>query len=1519
MNISDMFLKGREPKMTLTQITSVTSYRLLFTILVLSLLLSPLFTGSALARERNRVIAIPVMFENDGKPILLAQKITILPAKDPSAPKVAFNFDVKNTIDTVMDISTSGTLPVPAPGFELQWSGIQKYEAFMQIYLRRYNRNYSAYGGLGFAGASELTFLDRKLSGPTFSTVSNSTWYSGTSDLYSGREYVYGTIVDFPEYDQLDFSPPVLNVEIPEAPLPENTRSIWLQGAVTDDSHISAILIDDAEGTFSPIREQNGAFRAKCRLNSEGITNIAFHMWDDEGNYNTEQRQISVNSTTFEHFLSINTPADGYYLDNRTFSVTGTLALTSTSNVAQILVNGQSAQYSNTAENSVSYQCTTTAPLDGLFDVNVEAEDIYGNRDKLSRLVVVDTVPPSIDHNIPWLGVTGRNFLVEGIVDEENIKYFEFDYRITNLDDKYFSLTGAGGFPRFVCYDFASHSITNQITCFTDNAGPLVKDLSSTTPVFKSERTGWLSGTDMPLPLADPYQEITEQPTELTAITLEGKVYVLGIWHDPDTLSSNQVYDPLADSWIELQPMNEARTALSIAVGNNRIYSFGGWNGFTYVDTTEIYDPETNTWSLGPVLPSGRGGCAIVSVGTKIYLFGGESGTPWQSTYLDDVLCLDTLTNTWSNIASIPTPRKFAAASVLGNKIYLVGGTDQQNEQLSTNEVFNLDTGTWSQLPDMPTYRSHLALSSFDGKIYAIGGVNPLISEENLRTVEFYDPLSASWETGPSMCEPRNSNCATVLEDSIYVFGETNKHYIVGESYHKIAAERFFKGLYVTDMTGYIYDSRGIEYFTVGGLEPSISGRTFTINELPTQNSPTNGGAGIKIIARDSYDNITESSDLIPPDLNILHPVEGQILSTSVVEFYGTFSDSNINYIKVGSSIAEIDGTTFTCKLTLSDRSHRISVVAYDTSLNKVSKQVSITVETAPPVIAISFPPDGYTTGAYELTVTGTVTDSSGVNNVFINGIEAVIDGTTFEAIVPVSMGENTITATATDIPGNVSEATVTAIVNERPDLVVSNITYEPSSGITSEMTVTMKATIENIGLQPSAASAATFKVDGTKFQTVSFDALQVGESIIIEAIWDATAGLHSIEVGADWNDTVDELSEDNNNLSVNLPEVQDLTPPEDVTGLSIYCYDDKLVFSWTHSANSQNDLAWYRAYFNGSATPTIISSTMPGYLKEGLSKATSYGTFKVTAVDFTGNESAGKTIGAVTLLNAPVSLEARPGQRFVGLTFDGSPCPPALVSKYRIYKETAPFSTIAGLQPAIEVTGTSHTFYGLDDNVTYHFAVTAVNSVNCEHDSGSVIEATAGADVEGPVITLATVTDWDSPSTPLIDGFLFENTSTINVTLTDLSGVSRVEFLVDGTVLHTDYSGLNANFLWYIANSTDGAHTFTIRAYDTANNLTERSHPIVVALAPPMAPVIVSPVNGTITPDNSVIVTGTSEPSSQVLLYNNSAYTGRAISADLTGAFSSRLTLTEGANSLTAAASTRAGVNFLFDIVAFP
>ncbi len=364
-----------------------------------------------------------------------------------------------------------------------------------------------------------------------------------------------------------------------------------------------------------------------------------------------------------------------------------------------------------------------------------------------------------------------------------------------------------------------------------------------------------------------------------------------------------------------------------------------------------------------------------------------------------------------------------------------------------------------------------------------------------------------------------------------------------------------------------------------------------------------------------------------------------------------------------------------------------------------------------------------------------------------------------------------------------------------------------------------------------------------------------------------------------------------------------DTQPPEDVTSLQARPFVDRLAFTWAPSANTAGDLAGYRVHVNGDDTGAALDPAQKSLEQTGLGPGIPC-SVTVKAIDSSGNVSGGVSLSAMTLLRSPTDVTAQPADGKVTLSWTDVQ-PRASLREYRVYVSQAPFTSVSGMTPRARTTGTRAGAAGLTNGIPCHLAVTAVNADGAENPDVISVSGTPQGDREGPVISDVRFNDG-----PLSPGAVIRGSGSFTVSAADPAGMSRVEFLMDGALRHTD-PGVSSRYAypWSILSVEDGSHLLAIRACDTLGNVSTITIGLEVAMSPPGAPILTGPAQGTLTNRAAVTVSGSAEKGSEVLLFNNDLPFGKAVGVDLEGRFSSTLTLAEGPNRIQAAARNRGGI----------
>jgi N-acetylneuraminic acid mutarotase len=296
---------------------------------------------------------------------------------------------------------------------------------------------------------------------------------------------------------------------------------------------------------------------------------------------------------------------------------------------------------------------------------------------------------------------------------------------------------------------------------------------------------------------------IPQGEEEVYGTAAGGKVYVMGGlgvfpgWEPKQMLWS---FDPATNEWTKLPNIPEGIHHPGFAAVGNKLYSVagftiarpagGGLPAWVASKSLWIYDIDAKSWSKGPDLPTPRGGLQAVAVGTKIYAIGGAKNpdystpelrpnVPVENVATNEVF--DTATNTWSPAAPMLTARNHHGAVLIDGKIYVVGGRIGStfiiglSNNVSTNEVYDIEKNTWASVLGMPTPRSGVGVAVLNGRMHVLGGeayLNDLVG--TYRTHEAFDPKTNSWQRLPPMPTPRHGLAVAEVGGRMYAVSGSN-------------------------------------------------------------------------------------------------------------------------------------------------------------------------------------------------------------------------------------------------------------------------------------------------------------------------------------------------------------------------------------------------------------------------------------------------------------------------------------------------------------------------------------------------------------------------------------------------------------------------------------------------------------------------------------------------------------------------------------------------------------------------
>ena len=243
------------------------------------------------------------------------------------------------------------------------------------------------------------------------------------------------------------------------------------------------------------------------------------------------------------------------------------------------------------------------------------------------------------------------------------------------------------------------------------------------------------------------------------------------------------------EKWHVISELPTLRSGFSTAVVDGKIYLIGGTpfrnrRGPYGLSTVEVYDPQTNSWEQVADMPTPRTSTETAVVNGTLYVCGGYNGIDNRLVnlkFLDIVEAYDPQTDTWTRKQGMSGARIDFGMGVVAGKIYSMGGyihlLDKEPEapwRIDLVETYNPATDTWMKRAKMQRRRDGFGVGVVNNHIYTIGGRGwPQVGPGGpfLKVIEAYNPKINRWEWKNEMPDLRLAFSTVVLDDVIYLIG----------------------------------------------------------------------------------------------------------------------------------------------------------------------------------------------------------------------------------------------------------------------------------------------------------------------------------------------------------------------------------------------------------------------------------------------------------------------------------------------------------------------------------------------------------------------------------------------------------------------------------------------------------------------------------------------------------------------------------------------------------------------------
>lgn len=218
-----------------------------------------------------------------------------------------------------------------------------------------------------------------------------------------------------------------------------------------------------------------------------------------------------------------------------------------------------------------------------------------------------------------------------------------------------------------------------------------------------------------------------------------------------------------------------ARVAVLVVIAVGAVLlPFWGWQGLrrhkarTYSDRmVSMASPqraEADRWALAGPMQMARSRLAVVTYEDSLLAIGGETAEGVTGA----VEALSPVVQVWGSLADKPTAVANVSAAVIGGRVFVPGGTDDNGAAVGVLEAYEPGADRWVSLSPMPAGRYGYGLAAMDGKLYLFGGMGETGVQHD---VIVYDPALDRWSQYGAWPDAAAFMAVAVRDGTAYLLG----------------------------------------------------------------------------------------------------------------------------------------------------------------------------------------------------------------------------------------------------------------------------------------------------------------------------------------------------------------------------------------------------------------------------------------------------------------------------------------------------------------------------------------------------------------------------------------------------------------------------------------------------------------------------------------------------------------------------------------------------------------------------
>jgi N-acetylneuraminic acid mutarotase len=387
-------------------------------------------------------------------------------------------------------------------------------------------------------------------------------------------------------------------------------------------------------------------------------------------------------------------------------------------------------------------------------------------------------------------------------------------------------------------------TFTSGITDYT----PYYTDQSSasttpSSPVKKSAGIPWQSqwgfnsSTQNDITNWSSTNNLTDTVSDAASLVTKSYIYILGGYSRNSAINTIQraSFDSdgnLSSSWSNVGTLPISNESMGYIATKGRFYLIGGNSSSGYLTT--VYSTSINTdGSLGDFrsetpLPNKRHFPVCFVIKEKLYVVGGmDENVKLTNTVYKAIVNNDGSLTEWTTLPNFPTSFYSGTPLLIKDRIYIFGLNDDSSNPKNYYTTYDSDgnIGSWTYVSDMPNNIGFSAIVCTDNYVFSIGGYdygNNKSTNAAYRAPILSDGSIGSWTQISDLPIAAGFAQLVIAGNKIYYIGGYN-----GSTYlNTVYSATFTSG--ITDYTPYYTDQQNTSSTSSTFCLPDLTSRSNT-------------------------------------------------------------------------------------------------------------------------------------------------------------------------------------------------------------------------------------------------------------------------------------------------------------------------------------------------------------------------------------------------------------------------------------------------------------------------------------------------------------------------------------------------------------------------------------------------------------------------------------------------------------------------------------------------------------------